>query len=228
MLIQVARDPETREGVFTCNYNFISGAVTVNGSELIASEALYVFVAQVQHNWAIAGEDPVRAGIATFDAAEKALQLPSEDGDRAIAKGVVRVLMRVLQEQRFQNAAKCLRTGKYPDGLDNTSTLEKFKAATEYGLSRLLAKYWGPLLTGANTQDNSKVVVTDFLLPTLTPGADSYVWKEGPARYDFGPHQRMGMRFPHDDFSVFAVIDSKSVRVRNKRTGEERDEVDKH
>ena len=57
--------------------------------------------------------------------------------------------------------------------------LDGLEAATEYGLSRLLAKYWGPLLTGVNTQDNSKVVVTDFLLPTLTPGADAMCGTRG-------------------------------------------------
>lgn len=44
MLVQVARDPETRDVVFRENDHYLSGAMRVKGADKILNEALYVFV----------------------------------------------------------------------------------------------------------------------------------------------------------------------------------------
>ena len=221
MLVQIARDPETRDVVFRENDHYLSGAMRVKGADKILSEALYVFVAQVQHNWNLKRLDPVNYALSTRDLTVSD-SAPSEALDKEIAKGVVRLLMKVLQEQRFQNAVKALRTGQYPTGRNKNDAIRDFQAATEWNLPRLIEKYWTALKKGTNCQDGSKVEVLGFLVssPTMAPG--DYVWVEGGAQYNFGPASRMGMRFEHDDFAVIAAVNAKEVKIRHTKTGAER------
>jgi hypothetical protein len=220
MLVQVARDPETRETVLKYNELFIRGAANVVDFRELYTEALYVFIAQVQHNWGIAGKGPVKYAISTMDENERKLpQRPSIERDRAIAKGVVRLVAKVLQEQRFQSAVKAIRRRKYPDGLSKESEIWRFPAATEWGPRRMLDGYWNKLQTEALAQDRSKVEVPGFMQPVKTALAGSYLWRErnGELAFDLGPASAMQLRFEHDDIAVVEAIDDKRVRVRDMR-----------
>jgi hypothetical protein len=218
MLVQLARDPETRDIVLEHNYRFIAGAANVKGYEQLHSEALYVFIAQVQHNWGIAKWDPVGYAISTMDAVERALPRPSPAADRAIAKGVVRLVAKVLQEQRFQSAVKALRTGKYPGDLKSETPIWKFPAATEWGPKRLLDYYWTKLQRGERSQDNSKVEVPGFMVPANVAAPGNYLWRERepPLAFDMGPAARMDLRFVDDEVAVLENVDDMHVKIGRK------------
>ena len=219
MLVQIARDPETRDVVFRENDHYLSGAMRVKGADKILSEALYVFVAQVQHNWNLKGRDPVGYALSTRDLTVSD-SAPSEALDKEIAKGVVRLLMKVLQEQRFQNAVRALKGGTYPAN----AMVKDFNATTEYGLRRLLDNYWQPMKIGTKTQDKSKLEVPGFLEPVTTAALGSYWWKEGSATYDFGSVTRSNFRFQHDWIELVGLAGSGRVKVRDwssKREWEE-------
>jgi hypothetical protein len=221
MLVQVARDPETRDIVLEHNYRFIVGAANVKGYEQLHSEALYVFIAQVQHNWGIAKWDPVGYAISTMDVFERTLPRPSPAADRAIAKGVVRLVAKVLQEQRFQNAVKALRTGKYPEGAEEDrekTPIWKFPAITEWGPRRLLEHYWTKLQRGERSQDKSKVEASGFMVPVSAAARGNYLWRErkGDLAFDLGPAARMDLRFLDDDVAVLENVDDTHVKVGRK------------
>ncbi len=74
MLIMVARDPLTRETVFWPNYELVETMVNVADSHEITNEALFVFLAEVKHNWSYP-EPMIGWAIKHFSAQEAALPL---------------------------------------------------------------------------------------------------------------------------------------------------------
>lgn len=219
MLVQIARDPETRDVVFRENDHYLSGAMRVKGADKILSEALYVFVAQVQYNWNLKRLDPVGYALSTRDLTVSD-SAPSEALDKEIAKGVVRLLMKVLQEQRFQNAVKALRTGEYPKG----KKLLRFSATTEYGLQRLIEHYWKPMKAGSRSQDHSRLDPTGFLVPVTTGTPGNYWWKQAGDVYDFGNASRGGYRFEHDEIELVEIVGGTRVKVLDQISGKEWEE----
>lgn len=214
MLVQVARDPETRDVVFDHNYRFIAGAANVRDFEHIHSEALYVFVAQVQHNWGIGGRDIVRYAMST-EPGGWAMQPASPEKDKVIAKGVVRMVARVLQEERFQSAVKALNQNKYPPPLSNESYIWEFRAATEWGPLRMLEHYWIRLQKGQRSQDGSKVEIPDFMVPVTSPASEHYLWRARgePLAFDLGPAANMDLRFADDEVAVLEAAGPGFVKV---------------
>lgn len=219
MLVQVARDPETRDIVLEHNYRFIAGAANVKNFQHVHSEALYVFIAQVQHNWGIGGRDIVNYALST-ESGGWADKPPSEAKDKVIARGVVRMVARVLQEQRFQNAVKALRTGKYPKEIKEKgeAPIWKFPAATEWGPKRMLEHYWTKLQRGERSQDKSKVEVPGFMVPVSAAAPGNYLWRgrEDPLAFDLGPAAKMDLRFPDDDVAVLEIVDDTQVKIGRK------------
>ncbi len=217
MLVQVARDPETRDIVLKHNYSFITGAANVKGFHHIHSEAVYVLVAQVQHNWGIGGRDIVGYAMST-EPGGWADRPPSVDKDRVIARGVVRMVARVLQEQRFQNAVKAMLKGKHPGDLTNESPIWKFPAVTEWGAKRMLEHYWTKLQQGKLSQDGSKVESPGFMVPVSSAAPGNYLWRDSkaPLAFDLGPAARMDLRFLDDEVAVLEKVDDTRVRVGRK------------
>lgn len=214
MLVQVARDPETRDTVLKYNYAFITGAANVKSYQHIHTQALYVFLAQIQHNWGIGGHDFITEGLAT-EPGDWKNKPNSEEKDRAIARGAVRVLAREIQEQRFQNAVKALRSGKYPEKKKNKSYIWEFPATTEFGPKRLLEHYWSKLQKGERTQDKSKLEVPGFMVPVTSAPPGNYLWRERDesVAFDLGPAARMDLRFLDDEVAVMEVVDDTHVKV---------------
>jgi hypothetical protein len=164
MLIALSRDELTRDKVFDPNMAAMISMVTVAGAENIATEALHTFIGEVQHNWSLTSRqiatplvkdkqnrpsNIVQWAIAHFTDDERNLDLPSEDGDRAIAKGIFRFTLRAIQEDALNVALVFLRialrqqnTDRLADGI-LLSTI-----ATLYGFQRLMDNYWKPMQTG--------------------------------------------------------------------------------
>jgi hypothetical protein len=233
LLIQLARDPLTREVVLAPNYDMIERFGVVGYGEQIMTEALYVFAAQVKHNWGL-GMEIVKWAVDHFNDAEKRTPLRSLERDRAIAKGIVRYLMGVLQRQRWKNAVKELerQVVEAKGKRDVFVELGDMKAATEYGLTRLIESYWEPLQTGAKAQDGSKVPVPGFLEPVASleaVPAGHYGWKEHlpshPVRtknlqkiryYDLGPRTQMDLLFPHDKITLRGFTPAGDIRIEDR------------
>jgi len=152
-----------------------------------------------------------------MDAAERALPRPSPAADKAIAKGVVRLVARVLQEQRFQSAVKALRTKKPPARIEkiDETPIWRFPATTEWGPKRLLEHYWTKLQKGERSQDKSKVEVPGFMVSVSAVARGSYLWRErkGDLAFDLGPAARMDLRFPDDEVAVLEIIDDTHVKI---------------
>lgn len=222
MLVQVARDPETRDTVMNCNYDFIKGAANVKSFKHIHTQALYVFLAQIQHNWGIGGHDFIKEGLAT-EPGDWMNKPNSEQKDRAIARGAVRVLAREIQEQRFQNAVKALRTGKYPKELKRDSFIWMFPATTEFGPKRLLENYWSKMERGERTQDKSKLEVPGFMVPVTSAPQGNYLWRErdDTLAFDLGPAAKMDLRFLDDEVAVREIVDDNHVKVGRKNAKKE-------
>jgi hypothetical protein len=234
LLIQLARDRLTREEIFRPNHDMIRRFGEVGYAEQIQTEALYVFAAQVKHNWGL-GPEIVKWAVDHFDEAERRTGVPSLERDQAIAKGIVRYLMGVLQRQRWKNAVKKLeeKLAKANGKEIEPVVLGEMKAATEYTLARLIENYWRPLQTGAKTQDGSKVPVPGFLEPVPDLSAvprGHYGWTEAPPEhlrntkhpppsrsYDLGPLSQMDLLFPHDDIKLVGIDLGGDIRIVDRR-----------
>jgi hypothetical protein len=251
MLIALARDPLTRDVVFDANFAVMSGMVDVAGAENLASEALYVFIAEVQHNWSLTGRSIFTAttrdklhrpssivawAIAHFSDDEKALRLPSAEGDRAIAKGAFRFVLRCLQEDawngcvaRLKTKCKALKTNMLT--ANDAALLSSVRFM--YGLDRLVDNYWTPMQTGVgpakmtpHSIDGSTLAVPDFPKKLASasaaapgeqvvqnqPGADA-------AFYAIGTQTQADFLFPHD-VQLFGLDTSGNVVVEDAVTKE--------
>lgn len=240
LLIQLARDPLTRDVIFWPNYRMIERFGIIAYAEQIHTQALYVFAGEVRHNWGF-GADIVKWAIDKFDEDERRTATPSIERDRAIAKGLVRYLMCALQKQRWSKAlalmdadVKAAAEAKKKKGEIlpiKKRILAEMKAATEYGLTRLIDHYWKPLQTGAKTQDQSRVEVSDYLKPVgdlASVPSTNYGWTELPPQgsppsvttkyYDIGRLGQMDLLFPHDDIQILGYDDNKNVKIIDRGT----------
>jgi hypothetical protein len=227
LLIQLARDPLTRETILAPNYDMIRRFSEIANPEELNSEAIYVFAAQVRHNWGLPG-DIVKWAKDHFNPTERATPTPSVARDVAIAKGICRRIASLLQRQRWKISIQLAEAGK----ITMPFNLWERPAQTEWELSRLREKYLLPLISGTKTQDGSSVAVTGFLDPSTTEPtsapADHYVTQEfsrvpgstGPW-FDVGPQGQCDLLFPHDRITVVR-FDSGNVVIRDVKTGVER------
>jgi hypothetical protein len=179
LLIMIARDPLTRETVFNANFNKVCGMVIVGGSETIATEALYVFIGEVQHNWFLRRKNGqtmnvVDWAVAHFDSTEAALSAPSEERDRAIAKGVFRYTLRTIQRAAWARAVEQLKQAAKKEGTKTPNAkvdFSDFMRRVVYGFNRLVDNYWTPMQTGTSPQGRSPHTMGGSTLPV--PGFPS-------------------------------------------------------
>jgi hypothetical protein len=248
MLIALSRDELTRDRVFDPNFAAMAAMVDIAGAENIFTESLYIFIGEVQHNWALNGRKIFTAAtrdkthrpsslvawaIAHFSADEKALTLPSEEGDRAIAKGVFRFVLRSIQEDAFGTAVvllkvKCRRmktsmlTGDDPIQLSSVTTL--------YGFTRLVENYWTPMQTGLGPAkfkphqiDESTLTVAGFpvrLASAEDAPPDEQVVRDSPVAGTFwsvGKQAQCEFLFPND-VSLMGFDAAGNVLVQDAKT----------
>jgi hypothetical protein len=216
MLIALARDPLTRQKVFDVNYGIVSRMVDVMGAEYLATEALYVFIAEVQHNWAI-NDHMVNWTLKHRSSEEmattsSAVAKKSPERDQAVAKGVFRYVLGFLQEQAYDRAyAQLQRNEKKAAG----GAIAPVNFATmfdeiAYGVNRLFENYWRPMTDGSHAKDGSTVEVKkeDFPAPDADPkkvaaGHCAMSDKNKPPQwYDLGPEYQCDFLFPHNNVKL--------------------------
>ncbi len=218
LLIQLARDPLTRDTIFAPNYDMIQRFCVIANPEQLNSEAIYVFAAQVRHNWGLGG-DIVKWALDHFTATETATPVPSLSRDMAIAKGICRCIASRLQRQRWNIAIKLAEAGMIPMGFK----LSERPAQTEWELSRLHKEYWVPLQSGTKTQDGTSVMVSGFLDPSSTEPtsapADHYVTRDFRSGewFDVGPRSQCDLLFDHDQITIVR-FDSGNVVIYDTKT----------
>lgn len=222
LLIMLARDPLTRETILKPNYRLVEGMVNVAGSEHITNEALFVFCAEVMHNWAF-GDPMIQWAIEHFTKEEAALPLGVER-DRAIAKGVFRYVNMRLQRASWERAVKVLEKRvqeAQKKGVKKIEPvlLEDVHNELVYGFDRLFENYWAPLQTGVNTQDHSTLKVPDF--PPVVTGpspAGRFVVQngKGTARYDLGDLAQCGALFETNNVVLRDFDDQGNVLITNR------------
>jgi hypothetical protein len=219
LLIALARDELTRETVFRANYDLVEQMVTLGDHAEIESEALFVFISEVKHNWNLHG-DIAKEAIKRFDATEATLP-KSPERDKAIAKGVFRYTMSAIQRAAWGRAVAELRVnvkqGKSPS--DREVSLANVMHYG-YGFDRLLDNYWNPMQKGTNTQDGSALPVPDFPAPMAgtTPGPDDIVVtsKKGapPLSYVIGTQSQCDFLFP-DPKTTLVDFDDGNIIVKD-------------
>jgi hypothetical protein len=171
MLIALARDERTRDTVWSINFNLMAGMCTVVDGAKIASEALYVFVAEAQHefviqhrNWCTTLSADKKHRVAysaiqwAFDhfTAEERSQFrdgqPSLERDVAIAKGIFRYTCKCIEEDHFGLARARLNAALKKQKIDApallTEGIDMATSITRYGLHELMKNYWIPMQKG--------------------------------------------------------------------------------
>lgn len=228
MLIMVARDPLTRQTVFDVNFTIVERMVGVGSAELIATEALYVFIGEVKHNWAIT-ENMVEWARKKLTPAEAAPPCPSEEYDRALAKGVFRYVLRRVQRDAWSAAVGRLKVmvkkaGKkmLAEGLDFHNDV---MAKVVYSFDRLVDNYWKPMQTGIGPQrfkphmiDESTLAVPDFppLASAATPNVDDVIVysPNAKASYNLGSNAQCDFIFTNTSVKLMGFDESGNVIVQ--------------
>ncbi len=236
MLIALSRDELTRKTVFDANYEALESLIDVGGAEEIASEALYVFVAEVVHNWGIgkAGATGViKWAIDHFDATEK--QLPKgEERDRALAKAAFRYIMRHIQRDAWSAAVAELkvRVKEHPKGSEKRVVyLKATMLKVVYGFQRLMDNYWTPMHTGKSpksvrdhTPGKSTLTVPGFpgLIPEgAKPGPDDVVvYDEKNRGYLLGKQAQCDFLFPNSDVTLVDFDDGNVIIMNYQKVKE--------
>ncbi len=213
LLVMVARDELTRETVFRVNYEIVEEMVRLSDHAYIGSEALFVFISEVKHNWDIR-DNMVAWAIAHFDATEVGLTPRTEEHDRAIAKGVFRFVLRNVQRTAWRMAVKELEAKIAKAKKDKTVTdpvqLLVVVDAVTYGFDRLVDNYWTPMQSGKNVQNGSALPVADFptsLVGSIAenPGACAFKGKKAPMRYVVGTQPQCDFLFRHNEIILLGV-----------------------
>jgi hypothetical protein len=234
LLILLARDPLTRKTIFDANLGVLLGMARLGSPEKIATEALYVFIAEVKHNWFNASPgDMVDWARRRFTPAEAALPWPSEEHDWAVAKGVFRFILRHVQQGAWNAAvaqlkAKVRKEGKkmfpYAEALDFQTVVNR----VVYSFDRLVDNYWKPMQTGIGPRkfkphmiDQSTLSapnvpsgsVADFPpLATSVPRATDDVIVYGKnASYNIGSNAQCDFIFTDTQFKLMGFDESGNV-----------------
>ena len=170
--------------------------VTVAGAENIATEALYVFIGEVQHNWDLMRRrldtapllrdkqhrpaNLVQWAVDHFTDDEAKLPRPSADADRAIAKGIFRFTLRAIQEDALNVALVHLKVElnkQKTNRLADNDGILLSGIPILYGFNRLMDNYWTPMQTGTgpagikpHSIDGSMLEVPDLPLKLVDKG----------------------------------------------------------
>ncbi len=238
MLIALSRDDLTRKTVFDANYEALESLIDVGGAEEIASEALYVFIAEVVHNWGIgkAGATGViKWAKDHFDATEK--QLPKgEERDRAFAKAAFRYIMRHIQKDGWEAAVVELkvRVKKYPKDRpqERMVYLKRQMLQVVYGFRRLMDNYWAPMQTGKSpksvrdhTFGKSTLTVPGFPSPipsgTKPAPDDVVVYDEKDNGYILGKQAQCDFLFPNSSVTLLDFDPASNVLIKNYQDAQE-------
>ena len=227
MLIMIARDPLTRGTVFDANLLAVEAMVALGSADKIATEALFVFIGEVRHNWAI-GENMVEWARKRFTPAEAALPWPSEEHDRAVAKGVFRYVMRHVQRGAWDAAVAQLRVKAKKEGTKTPAggiDFQKVMNNAVYSFDRLMESYWKPLQTGVGPKgfkphsvDESTLEVSGFPAPAGSPPYrtdDVIIWSpKEKASYNIGSNAQCDVLFPSTNFKLVGFDESGNVLLQ--------------
>jgi hypothetical protein len=228
LLIMIARSPLTRASVFNVNFALIEGMVDVGSAEKIATEALYVFIGEVKHNWDTR-DNLVDWAVAHFDATEALLAKddPSEERDRAIAKGVFRYVLRGVQQGAWTRAVAGLKVAAKKQKTKTPTPAIDFHLVMEkvtYSFDRLIDNYWKPMQTGKtpqgyrpHTMDGSTLPVPDFPIAvprSVAPSPDEVVvWDALKNRWSLGKQAQCDFLFPTDAITLIGFDAAGNVII---------------
>jgi len=223
LLVMVARDELTRETVFRVNYEIVEEMVRLGDHAYIGSEALFVFISEVKHNWDIR-DNMVKWALDHRTTEEGLLTVPSEEHDRAIAKGVFRFVLRNVQRTAWRMAVRELEAhiakAKKEKTLVDPVGLIGIVGQVTYGFDRLMENYWKPMQTGKNTQSKDTLPVPDF------PGLSSrplprdtcifsVVRKGTESLYDVGSLAQCEFLFPHNNMVLLGVDGAGNIAIQD-------------
>jgi hypothetical protein len=230
LLITVARAPLTRETVFKANLVVVEGMVDAGSPEQIATEALYVFIGEVEHNWNT-HDNLVNWAVAHFDWMEALLpKVPSEERDRAIAKGVFRYVLREVQRGAWNRAVAGLKVAAKKQKTKTPTPVIDFglvMTKVVYSFDRLVDNYWKPMQTGKSpqglsphTMDGSTLSVPGFPAvaapePMLDP--DDVVVRDGKGgRWSLGKQAQCDFLFASDAIKLIGFDAMGNVIIEGK------------
>ena len=225
LLVMVARDELTRETVFRVNYEIVEEMVRLGDHAYIGSEALFVFISEVKHNWDIR-DNMVKWARDHRSTVEALLMVPSEEHDRAIAKGVFRFVLRGIQRTAWKMAVRELEANiakakKEKTVADEVSLLVVADAVT-YGFDRLALNYWMPMNSGKNAQDGKPLSVPDFPVSiegSMSENAEVCVFKAKKTgiKYVVGVPEQCDFLFLHNEMTLLGIDEhTKDVTVINE------------
>jgi hypothetical protein len=229
LLIMLARDPLTRDTVFKADLAAIEEMVGVGSPEKIATEALYVFIAEVKHNWDIR-ENMVEWARSKFTPAEATLAWPSEEHDQAVAKGVFRYVLRNVQRGAWKAAvgelkvrAKTAVKKKVPP--DPVDFYLGVMVNVVYSFDRLVDNYWIPMQTGTgpkgfkpHTIGESTLTVPGLLVPraAATGSNDVFVFSTTTGTsFSIGDNTQCDFLFTNPKFQLSGFDTSGNVVLKN-------------
>ncbi len=232
LLIMIARSPLTRATVFNANFAVIEGMVDVGSAEKIFTEALYVLIGEVKHNWNIR-DNMVDWAIAHFDATEAPLANadPSEERDRAIAKGVFRYVLRGIQRGAWDRAVAGLKVAAKKQKTKAPTPVIDFQLVMQkvtYSFDRLVDNYWKPMQTGKtpqgyrpHTMDGSTLPVVDFPKMTTKEAIapdDVAVRDAKGGLWSLGKQSQCDFLFPSDAIALIGFDSAGNVIIEGGGT----------